>query len=233
MGFMDFFKKKEELVSPMRAEDEKTLLALIDCYQKFYGENKDEKLSFYGLMEYGTRGPEAIYTRLYSETTRTPFPFNEACVWEEMPEGQKNELWQKAQCGTIAIASEGCGIYWLLIVNGSCAGQVWLYTESGVTPVAPNLTLSAWRDKCLESGNSFWREVVARWGDEENDFFYGHVSPKMIDREQFAFAVSSPLCCVCHNMMLNYAKQNDQEIVITDPAGTKVFMTNLMVERVP
>ncbi|MGI6153977.1 MAG: hypothetical protein ACOYJB_09145 [Christensenellaceae bacterium] len=223
MGIFDAFRKKEK---------EDVSQAVITEYQNFYSTNRNEKISFYGLIEYNEHGPEAIYDIPYSETIHVDFPFESECVWEEWPEQQVEEMRQKVQYGTIAIASEGCNIYWLLVVNGAHAGNVWLYTESGVTPVAPNMNLAVWKSRCLESGNTFWRDAVKNWGEEENDFFYGHVAAKMVNQEQFSFAVSSPMCRICYNMMLNFAKNTGQAIVITDPIDTKVIKPDLTVEHI-
>lgn len=55
-----------------------------------------------------------------------PFPFAEPWVWEGEPYDAVKRATAKHGC--LNIGSEGCGMYWLLIVSGPERGNIWAYT---------------------------------------------------------------------------------------------------------
>lgn len=222
------FHKRSEL--PM--EFPVSPASVLEEFREFYQANKAYKLSYYGLMKFSGHGPVSIYDYPYAETLQIPFSYDSACLWESMPKLEMIAARQKAQYGTIAIGSEGCGIFWLLIVHGLRAGEVWLYTESGITPIEEGLTLSRWRDRCLESDNLFWREAVSDWGGRKNAFFYSHLAIQMAHHDQFTFGVPQPMCRICMTAMQHHARRAFREITITDPNTTRAFLPNRTVRYI-
>jgi hypothetical protein len=198
---------------------------VIKDYADFYRRHEEEDLCLYGLHPLADKGRSGFYFRKpYSETLRYDFPFDDACVWEEMRnKKQAAEAEEKVQYGAITIGSEGCGIYWIYIVCGKFSGQVWILTEQGVTPVSDDLTLDAWHEGLSKRGAGFWHPVLSAWGKEKNDFFYGHAVLKSVAAEQDTLGVSSPLCLSCLTFLSGYANRKDRTLVISDPLHTYVF----------
>lgn len=212
--------------------DNPTTKTLLHEYEEFYKKNIDVGIAFYGLLELDEYGPSAIYDLPYRETIKTPFPFDKECEWQHLPENEIDELRSKIQLGTIAIGSEGCNMYWILVVNGACAGQVWLTSECGVTPVNDGMSLAVWKELRTNQGVAFLRDALKHWGDEEYEFFYSHAPIAMLDHDEVTFATSTPVCCMCYNLLMNYAKSTQATIVVSDPNGTKVFNPNLTVDHI-
>jgi hypothetical protein len=78
-----------------------------------------------------------------------PFPFTKAWVWEDgdvSAEGTKADVTH----GILVLGTDGCGQYWTLVVNGPAAGQVWMLTDVGVTPLVPSMTLLQWYEAWLD-----------------------------------------------------------------------------------
>lgn len=125
---------------------------LIEEYQVFFKNNNNSGLSFYGLIPMEVRGASMIYDRPYTETLQVEFDFDDTCIWEDIEDDETvAKIIERVQFGNITIAKEGCGTYWILIVNGPKAGEVWLLTEFGVTPVKERLTLTEWKELQMES----------------------------------------------------------------------------------
>jgi hypothetical protein len=173
---------------------------LIEGYADFYGRHKDERLCLYGLLPLADKGQSPYFEKPYGETLRYNFPFESACVWEDIRNKKRAaEAGDKVQYGTVTIGSEGCGIYWIYIICGQHAGEVWLQTEQGTTPVADHMTLETWHGKMLEQGALFWHPALSTWGREKDDFFYGHAVLKGVAAKQNTLGVSSPLVPFLHN----------------------------------
>jgi hypothetical protein len=91
---------------------------------------------FYGIRPLDFDAPELL----------RPFPFTRA---SGLPEGDEKG-WEKPIPGAITIAEYGCGIYFILVVRGKPAGQVWVDAryETGISPAADDpstpLTFDVW-----------------------------------------------------------------------------------------
>ncbi|MFF0479031.1 SMI1/KNR4 family protein [Streptomyces sp. NPDC004284] len=95
---------------------------------------------FYGLLplvqmpsDWGSGRPE----RLLAE----PFPLTEAWLWEA--EGDEEELSEEEfeartdpvfDHGSLLLGTDGCGMYWHLIVTGPQRGHVWQIAGEGAMP---------------------------------------------------------------------------------------------------
>ncbi|MGX1950740.1 SMI1/KNR4 family protein [Streptomyces anulatus] len=94
----------------------------------------------YGLLpfartpsDWGSDRPE----RLLAE----PFPLTEAWLWEADDDGtalSEQEFDDRVESvfdhGSLVLGTDGCGMYWHLIVTGPQRGHVWLIDENGAIP---------------------------------------------------------------------------------------------------
>ncbi|MFD4793026.1 SMI1/KNR4 family protein [Streptomyces anulatus] len=94
----------------------------------------------YGLLpfaktpsDWGSNRPE----RLLAE----PFPLTEAWLWEADGDGaelSEQEFDDRVEPvynhGSLVLGTDGCGMYWHLIVTGPQRGHVWLIDENGAIP---------------------------------------------------------------------------------------------------
>ena len=63
-----------------------------------------------------------------------PFPLAETWIWEGDPEADEKpeELYDAiTDHGSIVLGTEGCGMYWHLILNGGQRGRIWLISGEG------------------------------------------------------------------------------------------------------
>ncbi|MFE2726015.1 SMI1/KNR4 family protein [Kitasatospora sp. NPDC059327] len=66
-----------------------------------------------------------------------PFPLTAAWQWEDdpRPEEEVDALLERVfQHGSIVLGTDGCGMYWHLVVSGPGRGEVWLITGEGAVP---------------------------------------------------------------------------------------------------
>jgi hypothetical protein len=121
-------------------------IELPEPYRTFVAEICDglrEGPPYYGLLplaqtpsDWGPDRPK----RLLAE----PFPLTEAWLWEETDEEgdeealSERELEARMDCvfdhGSLLLGTDGCGMYWHLIVTGPQRGHVWLIDEYGAIP---------------------------------------------------------------------------------------------------
>ncbi|WP_432114607.1 SMI1/KNR4 family protein [Streptomyces sp. S1] len=98
----------------------------------------------YGLLplvrtppDWGAGRPE----RLLAE----PFPLTEAWLWEGDEAELSEQEFEARQApvfdhGSLLLGTDGCGMYWHLVVTGPQRGHVWLIDEYGAMPfgTSPN-----------------------------------------------------------------------------------------------
>lgn len=70
-----------------------------------------------------------------------PFPLTAAWLWEEegdeatlSEEEFENRMDAVFDHGSVLLGTDGCGMYWHLIVTGPQRGHVWLIDENGAVP---------------------------------------------------------------------------------------------------
>ena len=88
------------------------------------------------------------------EGLRRPFPFTKPWVWEEgelSSEGSREQVGD----GSIMLGTDGCGIYWHLIVSGPERGTVWQLTGEGIQPLCPKRNFGEWVSDWLEGLDPF------------------------------------------------------------------------------
>ncbi|MBC9932763.1 hypothetical protein [Chitinophaga qingshengii] len=223
MSLFDIFKKN----NPVSYQE------IITQYQEFFEANKSLPLGYYGLIPYGEDTKSPFHVAPYDRALPVDFPFEAAFVWDELNDEQLiEEKMGVVQCGSIPIAREGCGIYWILITTGKHAGEVWLVTESGLTPIQEKMDLQTWKENQLKSNNTFWYPAVANWGPIQNAFFLTHAAKQMAAREVEVFGVSSSMCQSCLDYLSKCAVKYQKEYFVTDPEGTRIFGTDGNIETI-
>ncbi|MFK3984149.1 SMI1/KNR4 family protein [Micromonospora sp. NPDC050397] len=123
----------------VRAFEAEQGIVLPEPYRTFVAEITDG--SYAGPPEYGLVGltelpddwgddrPERVLSR--------PFPLTSAWLWEDDPrptEETKTLLEQVFNDGSIVLGTDGCGMYWHLVVTGPHRGQVWFISGEGAVP---------------------------------------------------------------------------------------------------
>ncbi|MFJ9950955.1 SMI1/KNR4 family protein [Kitasatospora sp. NPDC091207] len=66
-----------------------------------------------------------------------PFPLTAAWQWDDdpRPEEEVDALLERVfHHGSIVLGTDGCGMYWHLVVSGPGRGEVWLITGEGAVP---------------------------------------------------------------------------------------------------
>ena len=66
-----------------------------------------------------------------------PFPLTETWVWESDPrpfEEYEALLAPVHEHGSIVLGTDGCGMYWHLVVTGPQRGHIWFVTGEGALP---------------------------------------------------------------------------------------------------
>ncbi|BCY07776.1 SMI1/KNR4 family protein [Actinoplanes sp. L3-i22] len=64
-----------------------------------------------------------------------PFPLTTEWLWEgddEEPDDERLE--QTFNDGSVVLGTDGCGLYWHLVVTGPHRGQVWMISGEGAIP---------------------------------------------------------------------------------------------------
>ena len=56
----------------------------------------------------------------------------------------------------MVLGHDGCGLFWLLIVNGSEKGKIWQTSDMGIQPCAPSLTFTEWYENWLNGNTDWW-----------------------------------------------------------------------------
>ncbi|MEU6343512.1 SMI1/KNR4 family protein [Streptomyces sp. NPDC046977] len=119
-------------------------ITLPEPYRTFVAEVCDGLRAgppYYGLLpfaqppsDWGSDRPE----RLLAE----PFPLRSTWMWENNEEGEEALPEQELEArmdavfdhGSLLLGTDGCGMYWHLVVTGPQRGHVWLIDEYGAMP---------------------------------------------------------------------------------------------------
>ncbi|MGI5200528.1 SMI1/KNR4 family protein [Spirillospora sp. CA-108201] len=127
-----------EAVRAFEAEHE---IVLPEPYRTFVAEICDGSRSGppdYGLVpladlpaDGGADRPERLLSR--------PFPLTEAWLWEDDDDLRSQEEFDAAlepvfDHGSIVLGTDGCAMYWHLVVTGPHRGHIWNLTDVGAQP---------------------------------------------------------------------------------------------------
>lgn len=66
-----------------------------------------------------------------------PFPLTAAWIWEHDPRPERE--WKQLRDATLSdgwlpLGTDGCAIYWALVVTGPQRGHIWQITDVGAQP---------------------------------------------------------------------------------------------------
>lgn len=227
MGLLDRFKKQGTYpLKKLNEAEIKNVDIIVERYKAFYQKHCGEYFCWHGLI-----APDSLTSPFHKNPAAEKrlafaFPFDKACVFEDIDNvKQREDIIDKAAYGNIPIADEGCNMFWILIVAGPFAGEVWMLTDCGITPVGYKMTLDKWYKDLTGPNPAFWYDPLSSWGKEKDEFFLGHCAVKMADISENVFAVSAPLCLTCQNFLGKIALTEETYFVVTDPAHTFVFGT--------
>jgi hypothetical protein len=114
-------------------------IVLPEPYRSFVAEITDGAIAgppSYGMVKLGRLPNDWGDGRPDRDLTK-PFPLTEAWVWED-DECSCEELGPLLEPvyghGSLVLGTDGCGMYWHLIVTGPHRGHVWLITGEGAQP---------------------------------------------------------------------------------------------------
>ncbi|MFF5874810.1 MULTISPECIES: SMI1/KNR4 family protein [Streptomyces] len=126
---------------------------------------------YYGLLpfartprDWGAGRPE----RLLAE----PFPLTRAWLWEQDDEEELSDEEFEERVGpvydhgSLLLGTDGCGMYWHLIVTGCERGHVWLIDENGAIPFGDRPGITP-----LMPGTPGFAGWAARWAARGRSWF--------------------------------------------------------------
>ncbi|MEU0599727.1 SMI1/KNR4 family protein [Streptomyces sp. NPDC006393] len=124
----------------LRAFEAEHGIVLPEPYRTFVAEITDG--SYSGPPDYGLVGlaelPDDWGDDRPERVLRQPFPLTSQWLWEEddsEPSEETDLLMDRVfDHGSIVLGTDGCGMYWHLVVTGPHRGHVWLITGEGATP---------------------------------------------------------------------------------------------------
>lgn len=120
----------------------------------------------YGLMPLGEVPRDWGTARPVRELGR-PFPLTESWFWEDDPrpaEEIDHLLGPVFDHGSLVLGTEGCGMYWHLVVTGPHRGHVWLITGEGAVPFGAPFAFTT-ADPGFTGWTRHWTEGRS-WFDE-------------------------------------------------------------------
>ncbi|MEW2555116.1 SMI1/KNR4 family protein [Streptomyces zhihengii] len=145
----EIFASRPEAVAPAGWEAVRLFeaghgIVLPEPYRTFVAEVGDGLRAgppYYGLLpfaqapsDWGAQRPERVLAE--------PFPLTATWMWEDGEEDEEalseGELEDRTDAvfdhGSLLLGTDGCGMYWHLIVTGPQRGHVWLIDEFGAIP---------------------------------------------------------------------------------------------------
>jgi len=151
----------------VRAFEAEHDIVLPEPYRSFVAEVSDGSHS--GPPEYGLERladmPDDWGDHRPERDLSQPFPLTSEWLWEEDPRSAEEIgplLERVFNHGSIVLGTDGCGMYWHLIVTGSHRGHVWLITGEGAAPFGAQFGFTT-----AESGFAGW---VKHWADGKTWF---------------------------------------------------------------
>jgi len=84
-----------------------------------------------------------------------PFPFTKPWIWES---GDKSSEGKRADVhrGVLILGTDGCAMYWALVVCGPDFGKVWNLVDVGIQPTVPKMTFTEWYEAWLDGKTDWW-----------------------------------------------------------------------------
>jgi hypothetical protein len=132
---------------------------LLAAYRRFLLEvgNGGDGPPTCGLMPLGSV-PSDLYPSMIHDWKRLPnvtkpFPLTEAWWSESEPFDADRDA--ASRHGSLNLGTDGCGLYWLLIVTGAERSHMWARTDVGFTPTEPRWDFLQWVEAWLD-GSEWW-----------------------------------------------------------------------------
>lgn len=148
----------------VRAFEAEQGIVLPEPYRTFVAEICDGStfgLPDLGLIELG-RLPEDWGQNRPTRVLSEPFPLTDGWIWESedrSAEELKALLGPVHNHGSLVLGTEGCGMYWHLIITGAHRGHVWCITDVGAYPFGAEFGTTTGR-----SGFAGW---VEHWHNDK------------------------------------------------------------------
>lgn len=121
----------------------------------------------HGLMELGVLPPDWGADRPERDLGQ-PFPLTGQWIWEGggAPEPDEDELAPVYDHGSLILGTDGCGMYWHLIVTGEHRGHIYLIDEMAATPFGAEFGLTSGRPG-FAGWEKHWAEGKEWWDRQE------------------------------------------------------------------
>ncbi|BBH70879.1 hypothetical protein ACTI_75640 [Actinoplanes sp. OR16] len=130
----------------VRAFEEEHGVTVPEPYRTFVAEVSDG--SFAGPPDYGlvalAEVPDDWGDDRSQRVLARPFPLAAAWLWEEDEDADEDLIEQVFNDGSIVLGTDGCGMYWHLVVSGPQRGQVWMISGEGATPFGGAAGFAGW-----------------------------------------------------------------------------------------
>lgn len=114
-------------------------IVLPEPYRTFVAEITDG--SYSGPPDFGLVGVAQLPADWGADrgerVLREPFPLTAKWLWEEDPQPSEEsapELDRVFNNGSVVLGTDGCGMYWHLIVSGPHRGHIWFISGEGAIP---------------------------------------------------------------------------------------------------
>ncbi|MEU1516614.1 SMI1/KNR4 family protein [Streptomyces sp. NPDC005811] len=128
-------------------------VVLPEPYRTFVAEMTDG--SYQGPPEYGMVG---LAEGTEKQVLGKPFPLTQGWLWEE-DDGPYDDpeavMDQVGDHGSVVLGTDGCGMFWHLVVTGPHRGHIWHITDVGAMPFGAEFGYTT-----CASGFAAW---VAHW----------------------------------------------------------------------
>lgn len=138
--------------------------------QKYHIKLPKEMVIFY--TEVGNGGQLDKYSYLNSieefeivnNNIIKEFPYNEVFRWEEYDDDcddeddftDNDDELEKIYYGNITLLDIGDGQTWNIIINGKSKGEIWLFTDIGITPCNPRKNFLDWLECWLDGNEDYF-----------------------------------------------------------------------------
>lgn len=156
----------------------------------------------------------------YSETLQHDFPFDQAWLRTGHHTCQPSHF-LRASYGSVAIATEGCNIFWILILKGRHQGEVWLVNPTGVTPCGANASIERWIYRFQSQPPQWWQSLLSPEAATLTRLL--HPAQQKILSDATSFHVPTALCLDCIGFIRQHCRRYHLKRIITDPKGTYYF----------
>ncbi len=87
------------------------------------------------------------------------FPLTDYWIWEDDEDADPDKI-NEVDFGNLTLIDIGDGQTWNLILSGSCAGEMWFFTDVGVQPACPRRDFLSWFEYWLDGGDDYFSDFA-------------------------------------------------------------------------